>query len=108
LKSQVPNPKQIHELDLALERGRSSCRRAVDGLGEMIKSIDAKLGELKKNEEAQQALANAGGTKFGHTSDYPNLVKQVKQWDAFLKAADQRIEPKTAPVSKKNSGTRKR
>jgi serine/threonine protein kinase len=108
LRSQIPIPRQIHELDLASQRGRASCRRAVDGLGEMIKSIDAKFGELKKNDELQQALADAGGTKFAHASDYPNLVKQVKQWDAFLKAVDQRMETKTEPVSKKNSGMRKR
>ena len=108
LKSQVPIPRQIHELDLAIGRGRMSCRSAVDGLGEMIKSIDAKFGELRKNDEVQQVLADVGGTKFAHTSDYSNLVKQVRQWDAFLKAADQRLEPKTEPVSKKNSGTRKR
>ena len=56
----------------------------------MIKSIEAKFGELKKSDEVQKALADARGVKFGHTSEYQNILKQVRQWEALLKATAER------------------
>ena len=108
IRSQLPNPRQIHDLDIATDRGRASCKSAVDELGGMIKTIEAKFGDLKKNDEVQKALADAGGIKFIHTSEYQNILKQIKQWEAFVKATAERTEPKTEPVAKKKAGMRKR
>ena len=108
LRSQFPNPRQIHDLDIAIDRGRASCQSAVEELGAMIKSIDAKFGDLKKNDEVQKSLADAGGIKFAHTSEYQNILKQIKQWEAFVKSSAERTQPKAEPVTKKKSGMRKR
>jgi serine/threonine protein kinase len=108
LRNQLHNAGSIRDLDSAIQHGGASCRSAVAELGAMIRSIELKFGELKKDGEVQRALADAGGVKLAHTSEYQNIVKQIKQWEALVKSTTERIETKTEPVLKKNAGMRKR
>ena len=108
LRSQLLGPREMQELNVAIERGRVLCRSALDELGGMIKSTDAKLRDLKTNDQVKKALVDLKGLKLDHTSEYQIIRKQVNQWEAFVKSSAERTEPKTEPVTKKKSGMRKR
>ena len=108
LNSQLLGPREMQELNVAIERGRVLCRSALDELGEMIKSTDAKLRDLKTNDQVKKALVDLKGLKLDHTSEYQIIRKQVNQWEAFLKAATETTQPKSEPVTKKKSAMRKR
>jgi len=108
LRSQLPSPSASHELDVAIEHGRAFCRRALEELGEMIKSADAKLAELKKNDQVRNALADAEDRKLGHTPEYQNSVKQVMQWEAFVKSPAATMQSPAGPVAKKTKSAMKK
>jgi hypothetical protein len=109
LKSQFPNPRQIHELDVAIARDRDSCRTAVADLGAIIQATEAKFSDLKKDTQVRTALGKLGNPRFVHRPEYQRIATQVRQWQAFIKLATQTMEPSTEHVSKKkNAGVKKR
>ena len=108
LNSQLLGPREMQELHVAIERGRVLCRSALDELGEMIKSTDAKLRDLKTNDQVKKALVDLKDLRLDHSSRYQNILKQIKQWEAFVKATAESVQPRTEPVSKKKPGLRKR
>ncbi|HEX3450929.1 MAG TPA: protein kinase [Isosphaeraceae bacterium] len=108
LQGQLLGPREMYEINVAIERGRVSCRSALDELGELIKTTDAKIRGLKTNDQVKKALADLKDLRLDHSSGYQNTVKQIRQWDVFVKSTTERTEPKAEPVAKKKSSMPKR
>jgi serine/threonine protein kinase len=109
LKSQLPSERQIRELDIALDRGRASCRAALRGLRWALEETDTKFEEVSKNEEVLNALKKIGGVKLGHEAGYETVDRQIKQWEALVESTQESKRRVAERLQKrKNSAMKKR
>jgi hypothetical protein len=109
LRSDLPVPKERNDLNVTIERGRESCRTALDDLSGSIESTNAEYSDLKTNAQAQAALTKLGGRKVAPSSAYDSIVKQTAQLERNFKSLVQPMPPNTGAVPKRKSpGMRKR
>jgi hypothetical protein len=91
LRSQLPNPGAIRELDAEIRSGRLTCESAIREVSGLIESTDAKYHDLQKDDQVKHAIAELERIgkvklKLGPSEPYNEMVKQAKQFDRMLKS----------------------
>jgi len=89
LRSQLPTPRAIQEMDAKIQSLRQECESTVGEARELINSTDASYERLAKNDDVTAALAelerkSKGKLKLGHTPEYGQIVKRIEQLEKSL------------------------